>query len=789
MGPVVARSERRREKLRVVVASAIPSLEQIPTPTESLRGNLAVALFVHAVHLTNEDGSTEGDATELGAWNARRYPTDVLERWTRTVIRWRFVVIVCWVIVLALGAVAAAKLPALLTTSLTVPGTSSAQANVILVRDFGENVEGSFTIVVPVAHPTASQLSALEHRLALAAASLPSARVTQEHAVGTLLYANVDTTLNLNRASAATPTLRHAIAAQGLSRALVTGPPALQHDITPVLSRDLHRGQVLALTLALLLLIAVLGVCWAILVPYVIAAAIASGSLGVIYLLAQHFLMVLYVPNVVELIGLGLAIDYSLLIVHRFRTELVDEATNASDAIVATMATAGRTIVLSSVAIAIGLATLLIVPVPFVRSLGAAGLVVPIVSLAATLTLQPALLSLLGRRGVWPVGVRGLISRRDPLAGTWAKVARGAIRRPVTVIVLSLLALSLAGFSALWLQLTPGSLTAIPQHLQATRGLDLVRERVGPGVVTPIEIVMDTGAARRANSPTMGAARLRLAVAISHVPEVAVVAVGSRYPYVNASGRYDQIFVVGRHDFGNAASQHLVAQLRSNLIPDTHLPKGVAVYVGGAAAQGVDFLSAVYGAFPWIVLVALVLAYGVLLRAFRSLVLPLIAMLLDLVSVGATYGLLVAVFRFGVLSTVLRTYHVSQIEGWVPVFIFAMLFGLSMDYEVFIVSRMREARDRGLNTAGAITEGLAYTGGVVTAAAVIMVGALSGLVYGHVAGLQELGVGLALGVLVDATIVRGLLLPSVMALLGPWNWWLPARLARYVKVAPSPLAR
>ncbi len=188
--------------------------------------------------------------------------------------------------------------------------------------------------------------------------------------------------------------------------------------------------------------------------------------------------------------------------------------------------------------------------------------------------------------------------------------------------------------------------------------------------------------------------------------------------------------------------------------------------MGGAPAQGVDFLNVVYGAFPWILLLALLLAYLVLARAFRSLVLPLIATLLSLVSVGSAYGLLVVVFRFGVGSAVLGTYHVSQIEGWVPVFLFAMLFGLSMDYEVFIVARIREAWLNGANTSDAIVEGLSNTGAVVTSAALIMVAALSGLVFGHIAGLQELGLGLALGVLVDATIVRGFLLPSVMALCG-----------------------
>ena len=182
--------------------------------------------------------------------------------------------------------------------------------------------------------------------------------------------------------------------------------------------------------------------------------------------------------------------------------------------------------------------------------------------------------------------------------------------------------------------------------------------------------------------------------------------------------------------------------------------------MGGAPAEGVDFLNTVYGAFPWIVALALLVAYLILARAFRSLVLPLIATLLDLVTVATAYGLLVVVFRFGVGSPVLGTYHVSQIEGWVPVFLFAMLFGLSMDYEVFIVTRIREAWLHGSTNDDAIVEGLANTGGVITSAALIMVGATSGLVFGHIAGLQELGVGLALGVLVDSTIVRLLVAPE-----------------------------
>ncbi len=698
----------------------------------------------------------------------------MLERWTRAVVRYRAVVIAAWIVVVLLGFLSASRLPDLLTTSLSVPGTGSTQANTILSRHFGENVEGTFTVVVPFKNATTSKLNAMEHEIAIAASAIPAGKVIQQRAFAGVLYADVGTSLNLLQASDQTGHLRGALREEGLATALVTGPPALNHDIAPVLSSDLLRGELLAGVLALLLLIGVLGLCWAVAVPYVVAASTTAAAIGVVFLLAHHFLMVLYIPNVVELFGLGLAIDYSLLILHRYRSEVDVEGADVEDAIVATMVTAGRTIVLSGLTVAIGVATLLFVPVPFVRSLGAAGLVVPIVAILAALTLQPAILSLLGRRGVRPVAVRGIF-RPNNADGAWARVTRRVIERPVTVMLCALGVLALLMTSALWLQLTPGSVVAVPQNLQSTRALTLVSTRVGPGLITPNEIVIDLGHAHLANTPALVADRLALAKAILHDREVFAVAIDTKSPFVDATGRYEQIIVVGRHEFGAEASQQFVRELRNDYIPRAHFPSGTKIYLGGAPAQGVDFLTSVYGAFPWIVLLALVLAYLVLVRAFRSIVLPLLAVVLDLLSVGAAYGVLVLVFRFGVLSSVLGTYKVSQIEGWVPVFLFATLFGLSMDYEVFIVSRMREAFTHGAAGKDAIVDGLANTGGVVTAAAVIMVGALCGLVFGHVAGLQELGVGLSAGVLIDATIVRGLLLPSVMALLGRASWWLPSR--------------
>jgi RND superfamily putative drug exporter len=271
-------------------------------------------------------------------------------------------------------------------------------------------------------------------------------------------------------------------------------------------------------------------------------------------------------------------------------------------------------------------------------------------------------------------------------------------------------------------------------------------------------------------------------------PDVEIVAIGKAAPYVSASGRYERVFVITRDQFGSLEDQALVRQLRSVIIPRARFPATSHVYVGGAASQGVDFLNDLYSNLGWLAAIIFIVTYFVLARAFRSLLLPLVAILLDLLSLAVSYGVLVAVVRFGMGSSWLGTYHVSQIEGWVPVLIFAVLFGLSMDYEVFIVMRIREGVDRGLSNHDAIEQGMGSVGGVISAAALIMVGAMSGFISGHVAGLQELGVGLGAGVVVDASVVRALILPSMMGLLGRWNWWLPAPLAAFLNTAPSPLA-
>jgi RND superfamily putative drug exporter len=320
----------------------------------------------------------------------------------------------------------------------------------------------------------------------------------------------------------------------------------------------------------------------------------------------------------------------------------------------------------------------------------------------------------------------------------------------------------------LWLQVTPSSLSAIPSNLESARALASVTDKVGIGVITPHEIVIDLET--HAGSPDVSVIRFEFAKKLAGNPEVFTVASGEKWPYIDVSGRYLRIYVFGQHDLGSDQTKQLVDQLRDDYIPNAGFPTGTNIYLGGAPAQGVDLIDAIKSSLPMIISLIMLITFFILVRTFRSIALAVKAIILDLISIAASFAVLVLTFKFGV-----GTYQLEQLEAWVLILLFAILFGLSMDYEIFIVSRMREAWDRGASNEEAIREGMRNSGTVVTASALIFITALTGLITGHFAGLQQLGIGLAAGVLIDATIVRGLLLPSAMVLLGRWNWWLPAQ--------------
>jgi uncharacterized membrane protein YdfJ with MMPL/SSD domain len=720
-------------------------------------------------------------------------------RWTRLVLRLRWPILGAWLVVLLVGGFATTKLTPLLSNTFTVPGTDSERARTILQDHFGDRSDGEFLIIYKIRNGTAGARLKLERSIRAGAAAVPGGKPTAlRDAPGGVVYGSILSTLNIADAKGYTKDILERLDPPAGVDVYVSGQAAIQDELDPIFNEDLRKGESIAIPIALLVLLAVFGLSFAATLPFLFAAATITGTLGIVFIFAHYMTMATYVTNLVQLIGLGIAVDYSLLIVYRFREELEQGGTK-DDAIVRTMMTAGRAVIFSGATVAIGLALLLFMPLPFMRSMGLGGFLIPLVSILAAATLQPALLSLYGRRGVRRVHVAEFLRRRlrvplphfagtDVEHGFWARLARAIMKRPLGFLAAGVTVLLAAAIPVFALQLTPGSAQGIPQTPQSVRGLNVLRAAVGPGALSPTTPVIDAGEGRSVRDPAIQTAVQRLRTGLEADPEVAFVQSGLGRRYVDPSGRYEELIVAGEHEYGDEPAQRFVHRLRDDIIPHARFPEGVRVLAGGGPPQGVDFLERSYGVFPWLVLAVLVLTYIVLMRAFRSLVLPLKAVLLNLLSVGASYGMLVVFFKWGVGESLAGLYHFPQVEGWIPIFLFAMLFGLSMDYEVFLVTRMRETWDEERDNVRAVSYGLERTGVIVTAAAIVMVAAFSGFVAGSVVGLQQFGLGLAVAIFLDATIVRALLVPSLMALFGRWNWWLPGSVARIVRVEPSPLA-
>jgi len=703
-------------------------------------------------------------------------------------LRNRWLVVAVWLVVLLAGGYSNSKLSALLSNTFTMPGTDSERARTILKNHYGDRSDGSFTVVFQVPSSADPSLrTRLQAALAHAAGQVPTGRPRPLATGGPhLLYGDIVSTLSIADAKGYTDDILLALPSGNGVTPYVTGQAAIQHDLDPIFNEDLKKGELfIAIPIALLILLVVFGLSWSVTIPLLFAASTILGTLGAVYVFAHYITMATYVTNLVQLIGLGIAIDYSLLIVYRFREEL-HRHDSKDEAIVRTMETAGRAVLFSGATVAIGLALLLFMPSPFMRSMGIGGFLIPLVSIAAAVTLQPALLSLYGRRGVR----RAAIARRmrdSGRRGFWERLAAAIMRRPIAFLAGGVALLVAAAIPVYALQLTPGSAQGIPQSPQAVHGFDVLKRAVGAGALSPTQIVVDSGRSGRVVAESVQGSIRRLIAGVGHDPEVRYVRYEPRRPWLDPSARYAQIVVAGKHEYGEKPAQSFVHRLRDGIIPAAHWPAGVRVLAGGGPPQGVDFIDRSYAVFPWLVLAVLVLTYLLLLRAFRSILLPLKAVLLNLLSVGASYGALVVVFKWGLGKHLWGLYQFPQVEAWIPIFLFAMLFGLSMDYEVFLVTRMREAWDETRDNARAVGLGLERTGRIVTAAAIVMVAAFSGFIAGRVVGLQEFGFGLAVAIFVDATIVRALLVPSLMALFGRYNWWLPERVARVARVRPSPL--
>jgi len=706
-------------------------------------------------------------------------------------------VLLVWLVLFLLGGAATSNLSSLLSNRFSVPG-SDAERGLTLLRDrFHERSDGAFTLVVQstggALDPAAVEAAAQRGASALAGGKAgPVLR-----AAPAVDYVQINTLLENAKASDRTPAVRKAIGQVPGARVYLTGYPAINHDTQPLYSQDLARGEEIAVPIALFVLAFMFATVGGILVPVVFALITIPTTLGGVWILAHTMEMATYVTNVVSLVGIAIAIDYSMLVVFRFREQL-ERDRDPHEALLKTMETAGRATLFSGSTVAVGLALLAFMPVPFIRSMGIGGLLVPLVSIAASATLLPTLLSLLGPRvnSLRLVPRSVLLRRTSSDRGFWTRLARTIMRAPVPILLGSAALMLAIAVPALQLKLTGGDNRGVPAGTNATDGLFVLERTLGPGALAPHQILVDTGRPGGALTPSVLAAERRLVAmlrtdrAVDPATVIAPVlaptlARAHQASLLDPSNQIAQIRAAGYSDAGTHAAMDLVHRIRNRYVPAAGFGSA-HVLVTGAPAFGVDFLAKSYAAFPWLVLAVLVISYILLLRAFRSIVLPVKAVFMNLLSVTATYGVLVLFFQHGWGATLLGLKTTPQIEGWIPIFLFAVLFGLSMDYEVFLLSRMREEWDLTHENEHAVAYGLEHTGRIITAAAIIMIAAFSGFTSGRFVGLQEFGIGLSAAILLDATVVRALLVPATMKLLGQWNWFLPDGVRRAMRLTPAP---
>ena len=547
----------------------------------------------------------------------------------------------------------------------------------------------------------------------------------------------------------------------------VTGEETLDHDFNLLSQEDLENGELkFGLPAALIVLLLVFGAVVAGLVPLLMAIIAIIVALGLSALLAQYFELSVFLINMLTGMGLALGIDYSLFVVSRYREERGQERGELA-AIEASGATASRAVLFSGSVFVIAMFGMLIVPNSIMRSLAVGAILVGIVSVAAALTLLPALLGLLGDKVNAlriPIVGRGAYQASNPEGRFWGRIIRRVLRRPGLSLALStglLIALALPVFR---MDIGTSGVSALPDRFASKQGFEALA-RDFPGLTTdPAEIVVSNASG---GGVEQALAELRTTLAAD--PRF-----GAGELERSADGEVAVLSVPVAGDPSASEATNAVRELRSEIVPEAFQGTDAEALVGGQSSEDIDYFDSVIDPAPYVIAFVLLLTFVLLTVVFRSVVVAGTAVALNLLSVGAAYGLLVLVFQEGVGADLLGFQQTDTIEAWVPLFLFSVLFGLSMDYQVFLLSRIRERFDQSRDTTDAVTFGVGSTARIITGAALIIVAVFSGFARGDLIMFQQMGFGVAVALLIDATIIRSVLLPSAMKLLGDWNWYLPS---------------
>jgi putative drug exporter of the RND superfamily len=543
------------------------------------------------------------------------------------------------------------------------------------------------------------------------------------------------------------------------------GNAALNEDLNKVAEEDLRSGESIGVLAALLILVVVFGALVAALLPIGVAVAAITVAIAVVAVVGQITQFSFFVTNMITMMGLAVGIDYSLFVVSRYREER-HRGLEKLDAVEAAGATASRAVLFSGLTVVLALMGMILIPNTIFRSLASGAIFVVVVAVFASLTLLPAFLGLLGDR-INRVAVRRNAAEVEPgrAGGFWDRVTRGVMHRPVLSLVAGVLILLAAAFS--WTDMRTGfsGVSTLPGSFESKQAFEVLAANFSGGLSTPVEIVVDG----RIDDPAVQASIQRLRDELGRDQLF-----GPSQLEVNDARDLALVSAPINGDPSSAEATKSIGRIRSEYV-EAAFPEGTPaeVLVGGQTAFNKDFFDLAQSYMPIVFLFVLGLSFVLLTIAFRSIVVPIKAILLNLLSVGAAYGLIVLVCQKGVGAGILGFQQVEVIEAWLPLFLFSVLFGLSMDYHVFLLSRIREHYDLTRDNTESVAYGLRTTAGIITGAALIMVAVFGGFAAGKLVMFQQMGFGLGVAVLIDATLIRTVLVPASMRLLGDRNWYLP----------------
>ena len=759
----------------------------------------------------------------------------------RAVYRFRWPVIAAWVVLLLASIPLASKLPSVLSGGgYSFENSDSIKAANILVDKLHYPQEQVFLVFhsadTPATDPVYQQeiaaVIAKVRTLPHVTGVIPGGAGKDGKTVLLLVNFNEDA----DAVTRQLPDIRKLLPtgnAASPASVYLTGDVAVYDELTQVVQQDTEKADASALPIALLVLLIVFGTLVAAVMPLALALVAVPVSLALVYLVAQHMTTNVSVLSIASIIGLGLSIDYSLFLIRRFREELA-HGREVREAVAWTVATAGEAILFSGLTVIVGFCGMLLIGVQVMTSFGLGGIFVVVAAVLAALTLLPALLSVLGPRiNALRVPLVGRLAQvgadkraggdgeereeqeeQGDQRGFWHAWAMGVMRRPLLIIVLVAALLLGLGWPVLQMTIGTPSASVLPSNTQASQGLKLLQEQFPSAANDPIYIVVQTDD----HSSLMSAQHLAQIAQLTnwldaqpHITSVssltqppaqpgAPVPTAAQLIALYTSGAYQQHPALAQFVAANAAGDTTLITATANTKLDSDAGKalidhirgagpaqaqGMTMLVGGFQAVSLDFNRYLYGNFPKAIAFILIATFLLLLLMFRSLLLPLKAVLMNILSISAAYGVLVIVFQWGHLSGLLGFTPEGFIESTVPILLFCILFGLSMDYEVFLLSRIREEWLRTHNNRYAVAQGLEKTGGVITNAAIIFTIVTAAICFTTIITAKEMGIGMTVAVLVDATIIRSLLVPATMRLLGRWNWWLPGRPLPIERPAPD----